>query len=555
MLKVEETTSCKEEVLFNSDTLTKVISYLPSVDLLNVALTCQRFGSHPDDELSLVEESACILVHEIATEEQLAALPHYEGESSLADYHYLQLLVRAPLVFDQLVDAKYVNEEDKICVGQKEAESMSSSGTPDKVFQYTGSETSIPKDVTIVNFDCSVTNIDDSLRLGAFEFCKCLRKVVLNDGLQTIGKSAFAYCSSLISITIPSTVTEFEDRTFKECTQLREVVLNDGLKKIGELAFKGCESLERISIPSTVTNIDSWAFYACSSLKEVVFNNGLEMIEMGAFSDCRSVQSINIPSSVNEISIYAFNYCKSLRVVALNEGLVKIGEKAFIGCKSLQSITIPSTVTDVGAYAFSSCDNLSEVILNEGLKMIEEGSFAGCKSLESITLPSTFSIGQSAFLDCTMLREVVCSGELLPKIEQSTFDGCSALERITFPSLSTRLDNIIQSGQVDIQEKVQQSINRGEIEWRRGDTMHIPRRREWGLGSNNEWDFAQQHFEQLDSLIRYYEMKEATTIFELALWKAKIDQVEDNTDSHNRDACRIEVPGPVKDAILQYLDL
>jgi len=101
--KVEETTSYKEEVLFNSDALSKIISYLPSVDLLNLALTCKRFGiSNTDDELSVIKKSTNIAVHEIATEEQLAALPHYDGESSLADYHYLQLL-REPLTFDQLV--------------------------------------------------------------------------------------------------------------------------------------------------------------------------------------------------------------------------------------------------------------------------------------------------------------------------------------------------------------------------------------------------------------------------------------------------------------------
>jgi len=55
------------------------------------------------------------LVQDIATEEQLEALPHYEGESSLADYHYLQLM-REPLIFDQLVgDAEYVDEDDKTC--------------------------------------------------------------------------------------------------------------------------------------------------------------------------------------------------------------------------------------------------------------------------------------------------------------------------------------------------------------------------------------------------------------------------------------------------------
>ena len=116
--KVNETSTtnnCKDEVLFNTDTLSKIISYLPSVDLLNLALTCTRFCKSDNDD-SLIEESTRIVVQDIATEEQLAALPNYEGESSLADYHYLQL-IREPLTFDQLVGGvDYVNEEDKSCV-------------------------------------------------------------------------------------------------------------------------------------------------------------------------------------------------------------------------------------------------------------------------------------------------------------------------------------------------------------------------------------------------------------------------------------------------------
>ena len=80
-----------------------------------MALTSKRFGISDVDKLSVIKKSTHILVQEIATEEQLAALPHYEGESSLADYHYLQLM-REPLAFDQLVGAAYVNEEDKTCI-------------------------------------------------------------------------------------------------------------------------------------------------------------------------------------------------------------------------------------------------------------------------------------------------------------------------------------------------------------------------------------------------------------------------------------------------------
>ena len=113
--KVEEYTTYKEEVLFNSDTLSKIISYLPSIDLLNLGLTCKRFGIHEESE-SVIKKSTRIAIHDIATEEQLAALPHYNGESTLADYHYLQLM-KAPLTFDQLVmGAEYVNSGDKSCV-------------------------------------------------------------------------------------------------------------------------------------------------------------------------------------------------------------------------------------------------------------------------------------------------------------------------------------------------------------------------------------------------------------------------------------------------------
>ena len=50
-------------------------------------------------------------------------------------------------------------------------------------------------------------------------------------------------------------------------------------------------------------------------------------------------------------------------------------------------------------------------------------------------------------------------------------------------------------------------------------------------------------------------MKEATTsIFELALWKFKLGDVEDKANSNIRKKCRMDVqPGPVKDAILQFL--
>jgi len=334
---------------------------------------------------------------------------------------------------------------------------MSSNNTSDEVFLYTGSET-IPKDVAIVNFHCSVVGVEAQ----TFRECTKLKEIVLNSEfqLQTIGRCAFNECTSLERINISSMITKINNHTFKECTQLREVVLNEGLQKIEWYAFAGCHSLQSITIPSTVTDIDEGAFYRCSGLKNV--------------------------------------------------------------------------------------------ILNEGLKKIADGAFISCK-LETIKLPSSLAvIGNAVFMSCTKLREVVCNG-LLPKIGHNTFDACSALERITFPNISTRLEDIIQAGQVDAQNKIQQFMNQSEIEWERGGMIYIPV--EVTGRSRDGWGIVQQHVHQIVSWIKYYEMKEVTTLFELAFWKAKIDQVEDDVYERDRDACRVEVPGPVKDTILQYLDL
>jgi len=112
--KVEGCTN-QEEVLFNTDTLPKIISYLPSIDVLNLALTCTRFCKSDNDDQSLIEKSARIVIQYIATEEELATLPYYNGENSLANYYYLRFM-RGPLTFDQLVNAKYVNSGDKSIV-------------------------------------------------------------------------------------------------------------------------------------------------------------------------------------------------------------------------------------------------------------------------------------------------------------------------------------------------------------------------------------------------------------------------------------------------------
>jgi len=103
------------------------------------------------------------------------------------------------------------------------------------------------------------------------------------------------------------------------------------------------------------------------------------------------------------------------------------------------------------------------------------------------------------------------------------------------------------------------------IEWRGGELALPATHRQvidrWGVAMESLVKIDKEKLDKVKILVAYYEMKEATTLFELALWKARIDQAAtssleaaDGVEPTNHDAYRIEVPGPVKDAIMQYLN-
>ena len=429
-------------------------------------------------------------------------------------------------------------------------------------FEYMGIDEDVPKNVTHVRFHPSVTGDDAGAFVERFE----LREVILNEGLQVMRYGTFAYCTSLTSITFPSTVIRVGDDAFRSCTKLKEVVLNEGLHKIGRCTFMDCQSLQGINIPSTVTEIGRHAFNNCTKLREIVLNEGYEGIEeigYKAFANCKALQRIVIPSTVTEIGQYAFQDCHSLREVVLNGRVSKIEGYAFQNCPLLESITIPSTVTEVGAHAFNDCSNLRAVVLNKGITKIGREAFAGCKSLKSITLPSTITeMGSKAFEQCIGLKEVVLEKSQRGPFVSSTpawnkafyggsspFHGCSSLERIKFLDLSKYLGIIIQVyGYAEVERKVDEA--RGLVINRRGSELYmspeVTRRSE-------DWKATLVSMLKILKLITYYLKREATTLFELAVWKAKLIQAGEANDDTNRDACRIEIPGPVKDALLQYL--
>ena len=213
---------------------------------------------------------------------------------------------------------------------------------------------------------------------------KDVKSVVIENGVTSIGDSAFKGCSSLTSIEIPSSVTSIGGYVFYDCSSLTSIEIPNSVTSIGHGAFGRCSSLTSIDIPSSVTSIGGYAFYDCSKLT-----------------------SIEIPSSVTSIGNYAFYGCRKLTSIEIPEGVTSIGNSAFCGCSSLTSIEIPSSVTSIGNSAFYDCSSLTSIDIPSSVTSIGDTAFSSCSNLTSIEIPSSVtSIGDKAFYKCISLTGI-----------------------------------------------------------------------------------------------------------------------------------------------------
>ena len=106
----------------------------------------------------------------------------------------------------------------------------------------------------------SISKIPD----GCFRNCSSLTSVTLPSTLNTIGDYSFGKCTSLSSLTIPSSVTKLGNETFNNCTSLTNVTIPNSVTSMGYSCFFGCTGLT--TVITSNTQIGNMAFYSCRNL-------------------------------------------------------------------------------------------------------------------------------------------------------------------------------------------------------------------------------------------------------------------------------------------------
>lgn len=135
-------------------------------------------------------------------------------------------------------------------------------------------------------------------------------KVVIPDGVTTIGRHAFRSCK-ISEVVIPDSVTEIGISAFTE-SHIQDFTLGKGMTYIGKYMFSTCKNIKHIHIPSHIKEIMSSAFSACNA-EDIVLDEGVERIGLNAFEvSTANDTKIILPSSVKMIGDGALRNIKNV---------------------------------------------------------------------------------------------------------------------------------------------------------------------------------------------------------------------------------------------------
>ncbi len=266
-------------------------------------------------------------------------------------------------------------------------------------------------------------------------------ELIIPDGYESIGESAFIGCNKITELTV-------ENQTF----------LQD--KWLGYYFGAKSHSLNKEFIPSELStvyvnagSVCDYAFYNADSIEIIEIGDEVVSVGAQAFGQCDNLKSIVIPfSGGGDYKLFSYFFdgeATSLTDITFTDNVSYVAPGALSGFNNVKNLYIPfigDTVANNDAYTFSyifgaswdgTCvpQSLKQVFIRNGA--LVEGAFQDCSSITSIQLPNVDTAPNYAFYGCSSLKRyptTVVNEDTITiaftKIGDQAFVGCENLPQI-----------------------------------------------------------------------------------------------------------------------------
>lgn len=200
-------------------------------------------------------------------------------------------------------------------------------------------------------------------------------------------------------------------------TAVKDVVISEGVTAVGAYAFADCTEIASVQLPSTLTTLNERCFSGCIGLISVKLPHALMTVISGAFADCLQLRGFSMDGGGNNkytvrdgvlmttdgTGLVAYPAARPGVRYDVPDGVQNIYQYAFSG-SGLAIISLPTSMYRVDNYAFSNCTRLMYIgIPAEMDYMGEQGVFAGDDQLKEIYYTGTQEQWQRMTMPCFRL--------------------------------------------------------------------------------------------------------------------------------------------------------
>lgn len=383
--------------------------------------------------------------------------------------------------------------------------------------QYLMEKVVIPSDIEVLGRSFEVTELEFSLQkfCGAFYRSPNLIEIELPNTITYLPGDVFEYCTKLKKFRVPSSVWFIDAYAFNGCRELSDLQLNEGLTGLWTWSCAWCDNLKNIELPSTLETMGREVFYAThpywihskalvppalqgdlfhdeyltddyedcalvvpeSSLNayknseywkrfEMIFPDDvilsrykvkmnpkdelkLDVVNSdGAsvtwFSNDPTVASVDTDGKITAKSFGETTVtaeCKgktvSCKIIVSYEGQTVKSEDLWYEIKENNTCAVIRNQSSELPYEMEKVNIPSEIVVSDQRIEVTEISYDAfnyCTSLTEITLPNSIkNIYAAAFWQCTGLTEIIFN-EGLESLGIYALAGCENLESIVLPS-------------------------------------------------------------------------------------------------------------------------